>query len=188
VPGFTDTNVLANFLQVAVILVAVVALFFTAYFLWKRVSTIASDMNAPSKSVGEIHSKLDSNGWKEAASRFSESSQWKDACRALYMSALMLLDERSILKFVSTRTNYEYTYVLMSQSKQLAESFRALANIVELVWFGNKIAEANDYNACALALKQIDVVVSHLSRSEVNSSSGSLGDGKYSKPEPHANV
>ena|ERR1700679_618668 len=63
------------------------------------------------------------------------------------MSTLHLLDERNIMAFSATKTNYEYFYALKRMAK-VAESFHNLVDLVEHIWFGDKEATGEDYKQC----------------------------------------
>ncbi|HEY9791865.1 MAG TPA: DUF4129 domain-containing protein, partial [Candidatus Obscuribacterales bacterium] len=47
-------------------------------------------------------------------------------------------------QFAPTKTNYEYSYAL-AQHPDLQKGFRQLAELVEVIWFGNKEADKTDF-------------------------------------------
>jgi len=63
------------------------------------------------------------------------------------MSVLHLLDERNVVPFSATRSNYEYFYAL-KRMQSVAESFRRLVDSVEYIWFGDKQANNDDFRYC----------------------------------------
>jgi hypothetical protein len=95
------------------------------------------------------------NDWLKKAIEATKVCQWKEACRAVYMACLRLLDERGILPFVATRTNLEVCYAL-SGNKRVADIFRRLASNVDTIWFGRKEADEEDFHNCLSHFKSIE--------------------------------
>src|SRR5207302_11114168 len=84
------------------------------------------------------------------AGQLAEKQEWKNACRALYLSVLRLFAERDICEFMPARTNYEYYYVL-ARYPGLQGGFEDLATRVERIWFGGAEALSSDYDTCLSA-------------------------------------
>jgi hypothetical protein len=99
------------------------------------------------RGVSSLEEILDSAGWKQKAQELAQKRLFKDACRALYLSVIYALDEKRILPFAPTRTNYEYWYALAGK-ESLQRGFRRLADLVEIMWFGNHHAQMEDYDDC----------------------------------------
>ncbi len=148
-PGISDTNVVGNVMQVLVLLVGSVCLFAIIFFAMKRMSQLNAQSQLAKKGQSAAHRLLDAAGWKKEAEELAEKKDWREACRALYMSSLRMLHESSVIEFAPTRTNYEYWYALEPRSSTLARSFKSLASQVELIWFGNKSATNADYDVCS---------------------------------------
>src|SRR5262249_28954093 len=72
---------------------------------------------------------------------------WKDACRALLLASIRLLDEKEVLPFMATRTNFEYWYALAARD-DLRSNFRLMADIVDVCWFGKYQATEKDFANC----------------------------------------
>src|SRR6185437_594112 len=150
------TNVVGNIIQVLVLLTGAICLFVIVFFAMKRLSQLNAQSQLAKKGQSAAHRLLDAQGWKEEATILAEKADWREACRAIYMSSLRSLHESSVIEFAPTRTNYEYWYGLAPRSEILARSFRSLANQVELVWFGNKTATQDDYETCCKELVKVE--------------------------------
>ena len=146
-PGLTDSHAVSNVLRVILVFLGIACLTALVVVLARRVKQIRLT-NERTKIVGASASRLlTADDWQAEAERLAAGAQWREACRALYFSLLRLLDERGILQFSPTRTNYEYFYALV-RKKELAETFRTLVSLVESTWFGNYHAERGDYDRC----------------------------------------
>jgi hypothetical protein len=129
------------------------------FYTLRKVAQITGADRKLSRQYAESAIILDYAGWKKQAQELAAAKNWKEACRASYMAALRLLDEAKIVEFAPTRTNYEYWYALAPQSKPLAVAFRKLAQMVEVIWFGNKIAAADDLEQSLQSLRNLEVEV-----------------------------
>lgn len=155
-PGMADTNAVGNIMQVMILLVGAICLFVIVYFALKRMGQLNAQAQLARKSQSAAYRLLDAEGWKKEAQELAEKKDWREACRALYMSSLRALHESSVIEFAPTRTNYEYWYALEPRSEMLARAFKALANQVELVWFGNKQASSDDYKEIGEHLLKVE--------------------------------
>ena len=155
-PGMADTNVVGNIMQILVLIVGALCLFVIIYFSLKRMSQLSAQAQLAKRGQSAAYRLLDAAGWKKEAADFAEKKDWREACRALYMSSLRTMHENSVIEFAPTRTNYEYWYALEPRSEMLARAFKSLANQVELVWFGNKQASADDYKEIDEHLQKVE--------------------------------
>ncbi len=155
-PGMADTNAVGNIMQVLVLLVGAICLFVIVYFALKRMGQLSAQAQLARKGQSAAYRLLDAEGWKKEALELSEKKDWREACRALYMSSLRTMHESAVVEFAPTRTNYEYWYALEPHSEMLARAFKSLANQVELVWFGNKQASPEDYREIGEHLQKVE--------------------------------
>lgn len=155
-PGMADTNVVGNVMQVIVLLVGAICLFVIVFFAMKRMGQLSAQAQLAKKGQAAAYRLLDAEGWKQEAATLAEKKDWREACRALYMSSLRTMHENAVIEFAPTRTNYEYWYALAPRSEMLARSFKSLANQVELIWFGNKQAGIEDYTEIGDNLKKVE--------------------------------
>jgi Domain of unknown function (DUF4129) len=155
-PGMADTNMVGNIMQMLVLLVGALCLFVIVYFALKRMGHLSAQAKLAKKGQSAAYRLLDAAGWKEEAKQLAEKKDWREACRALYMSSLRAMHENAVIEFAPTRTNYEYWYALAPRSEMLAFTFRSLANQVELIWFGNKQASEEDYRSITEYLQKVE--------------------------------
>lgn len=155
-PGMTDTSIVGNIMQVMVLIVGALCLFVIVFFAIKRMSQLSAQAKLAKTGQSAAYRLLDAAGWKKEASLLAEKKDWREACRALYMSSLRTMHENGVVEFAPTRTNYEYWYALEPRSKRLSLSFKLLANQVELIWFGNREATADDYKTMEDNLHKVE--------------------------------
>jgi hypothetical protein len=151
-PEFSaNTHIVGNLMQVILLVAGAVALLLVLYFAWRRFGQLSTQALRARRGQAEEEIPLDANGWRQEATRLAQANQYKPACRAAYISVMKRLDEKGILEFNPSRTNYEYWYAL-ARHKQIAVLFRQLANVVESCWFGNRTATDSDYETCVRVL------------------------------------
>lgn len=153
--GSSDTKLVGDLLQTLVVIVALVAVAVVAIVIVRRMNFLNAQRKRAQGELIVKESELDSSGWRTFAAQLKQERSTKEACRALYMSCLHLLDENKIAVFAPTKTNYEYFYAL-KQKPTIAKNFRPLVDTVELIWFGNKEAEESDYIDCLNLLTDIE--------------------------------
>jgi len=144
-PIGTDSRGVANILQVLVVVAGVAAAVMILLLVASRLKSIERQRKLALGGMVVGESPLDSAGWLNLADELAAKTSYKEACRAVYMSVLHLLDERQVIFFSATKTNYEYFYAL-KKLPALADSFRQLADLVEEIWFGDKSAGVQDFN------------------------------------------
>jgi hypothetical protein len=146
IPG-TDTSAVGNIMQIVLVILGAICLFITLFLMFRRMKHLQEQAQLAKRGALSLEEILDSAGWKQKAEELAKARLFKDACRAVYLSVIYLLDEKQVLNFAPTRTNYEYYYAL-SGKESLQRGFRRLSDLVEVMWFGNYIAEENDFNDC----------------------------------------
>lgn len=146
IPG-TDTSAVGNFMQILLVILGAICLFVILYLMFKRMRQLREQAQIAKLGALSLEEILDSAGWKQKAEELAKARLFKDACRAVYLSVIYLLDEKQVLNFAPTRTNYEYYYALAGKDN-LQRGFRRLSDLVEIMWFGNYVAEENDFNDC----------------------------------------
>jgi hypothetical protein len=125
----------------------VIAFFASIIFFVRRFQNRQAAASKRIKSATSANVLMSSLDWQQEGERLAESHRWREACRAIYFAFLRLLDEKQILSFSSTRTNYEYSKAL-SQNKDLSDVLRGLVEVVESAWFGNYQAQPSDFKSC----------------------------------------
>jgi hypothetical protein len=90
----------------------------------------------------------------ERAGGLSNQGDYRSAVRYLYLSALLLLDERGLLYYDRTRTNREYLRDLNSRP-QIAILLRAIIDVFDKVWYGFQPLDAETYQLYAEQVNQL---------------------------------
>jgi hypothetical protein len=149
VPQFesSDSTAVATILQVIVVLVGLVAAVMVVLLVASRLRQLQLQKQAALGTMIAEDGPLDSSGWSALADQLNDKGSYKEACRAVYMSILLLLDEEKVMAFAATKTNYEYFYAL-KRMPNIATSFRQLVDRVEELWFGDRRATAQDFKDC----------------------------------------
>lgn len=145
--GTSDSRALSTLMQFALYIAGFIALVFIAYILWKRAVNRKQSADGSRQGAASIEKILDSQGYFQESESLAAKSDYRGACRSLYLSLLQVFHEECVANFSPAKTNYEYRY-LLSKHPQLLESFMRFAEIVEQCWFGNKAAGSEDYREC----------------------------------------
>lgn len=156
--GTLDSRGMSWLLQVAVYVVAVLAIVAAAYILIRRAKSAALAAASATKGATVVEELLDAAGWQKQADKLAAQKEYKNACRAIYLSLLQHLHENEIAQFAPAKTNYEYGYML-ARYPDIQKRFRELADGVEVIWFGNKTAEMDDY---AIAKTNLESMISEI--------------------------
>lgn len=164
VPGFADTPMVGNVMQILIFVVGALSLGAILWLVWRRMGELHAQRDLARGGQFAAQINLNAAGWKKEAASLASASEWKEACRALYMSCLRLLHEGSIIEFAPTRTNFEYWYALSPRNHLIAITFKELANSIEMIWFGNKNATNNDYLECLDCLEKIETECASMSQ------------------------
>lgn len=161
-PGMSDTRMVGNVMQMILYGVGILCAIALIFVVWSRLTKLTAQSKLARAGALSSEGSLDADGWLDEAEKLANQSRYRESCRAIYFSFLRLLDEKSVYPFQPTRTNYEYWYGLVSH-KKIQRLFREVADTVELVWFGNKEADASDFNHClkivSEARKEVEAVV-----------------------------
>lgn len=154
-PGGSDSRAAADLLQFFLILAGVVCAIVVTFLLARRMSQIKKSGQTQLPLASDL--PLDRKGFKDHARAMRESGNYRESVRSLYMSALYLLDERGIINFSPTRTNFEYFYSLGAPSlSELQKTFRELVDRVESIWFGFAHCDDTDYSRCLELLENLE--------------------------------
>ncbi len=78
------------------------------------------------------------------AKALSELGDYRSAVRYLYLSSLILLEERGVIHFDLTKTNREYLHTF-AHRPELVEILRDVIDVFDRVWYGYKRIDANAY-------------------------------------------
>ncbi len=128
---------------VATVLVALVL----AYALRGLIADFTADaaMNAEEELGGE---PLTAELALQRAQELSTGGDYRTAVRYLYLSSLLLLEERGLLRYDRSLTNREYLRTV-AHRPELAATLREVIDVFDRVWYGFQTLTAGEYNAYA---------------------------------------
>jgi hypothetical protein len=123
---------------------AVLLLAATLLFLFRNLlfGFVAEAQLAPRARAGS--EVLTADTALKRAQDLSGSGDYRSAVRYLYLSALMLLEERGLLRYDRTKTNREYLRSV-SGYPELETSLRFVVEVFDRVWYGYQPLEDRDY-------------------------------------------
>jgi hypothetical protein len=123
-PGWSLTSSLA-----VILLVLILAYIFRGLF---------ADMITDAHLTGDGNSGdeiLTAEAAFQRAQTLSRGGEYRSAVRYLYLSSLLLLDERGLLRYDRTRTNREYLRTV-SDSPELVQPLTEVIEVFDNVWYG----------------------------------------------------
>ncbi len=80
----------------------------------------------------------------QKAKEISRSGDYRTAVRYLYLSSLLLLDERGLLRFDRSKTNREYLRSV-SSFPNLSTPLREVIDVFDRVWYGFQPLDQDDF-------------------------------------------
>ena len=93
---------------------------------------------------GQENEPLTSEDAFEKAQFLSRGGDYRSAVRYLYLSSLLLLDERNILRYDRSKTNREYLRSV-SNSPELAQPLSEVIEVFDDVWYGYHSLEEDSF-------------------------------------------
>ena len=96
--------------------------------------------------ASEDEALLTSQGELQRAQTLSSQGDYRTAIRYLYLSSLLVLDERGLLRYDRSRTNREYLRSVSSKS-QLATPLRDVIDVFDRVWYGFESVDEQTYQS-----------------------------------------
>ncbi|HEU0291586.1 MAG TPA: DUF4129 domain-containing protein [Anaerolineales bacterium] len=95
---------------------------------------------------GEDEALLTSKGALQRANSLSSQGDYRNAIRYLYLSSLLVLDERGLLRYDRSRTNREYLRSVSSKPG-LAAPLRDVVDVFDRVWYGFESVDEQTYHS-----------------------------------------
>lgn len=90
------------------------------------------------------HPDVTSDRALREAESLSQQGDYRMAVRYLYLSALLILDERDLIAYDRTRTNREYLRTI-SHRPELASTLREVVDVFDRVWYGFRSLDQSTY-------------------------------------------
>lgn len=91
----------------------------------------------------------------EEASRAASAGDFRSALRLVYLSVLLNLDDRELIRFDRTGTNWEYLATLRKQT-EIQNTLRPVTVIFDRKWYGHEPATKDDYNVFVAAYYAVE--------------------------------
>lgn len=141
----TDTNFLLNrlFIIIGSVILAVVLLYAMRDLFG---DFTAESVLTPDDLMGDEN--LTADAALQRAQEFSTEGDYRTAVRYLYLSALLLLEERGLLRYNRALTNREYLRSV-AHSPELAVILQDVIDVFDCVWYGFQPLEQLEYEKYA---------------------------------------
>lgn len=88
------------------------------------------------------------------AQQFSGDGDYRTAVRYLYLSSLLLLEERGLLRYDRSLTNREYLRSV-AHRPELASTLREVIDVFDRVWYGFQSLNPNEYEQYVLRVETL---------------------------------
>jgi hypothetical protein len=131
--------------RVPLIFAATLLFVFSLFYISRSLSR-SLVRNAELAAQGGDDVTLTSKGALQRAQTLSERGDYRNAMRYLYLSSLLVLDERGLLRYDRTRTNREYLRNISSKPG-LAKPLRAVIDVFDRVWYGFESVDEQTYRS-----------------------------------------
>lgn len=162
-PGTTDTRSVSDLIKLVLLCLGISAALILARIIYLRLWQLSKQQRSGNATPDRFLLTQSSSQWQKQAFALTHTKQWKEACRALLMASLRLLDEHEIVPFMSSGTNLEYWYAL-GQYQQIRRIFRSISDTVDRCWFGSDQATEDDFRNCLEYFRTIESEASYIVR------------------------
>jgi len=115
-------------------------------------SVIAEKELDPDGELDDEH--ITAAGALKRAQDLSSEGDYRSAVRYLYLSSLLLLEERGLLRYDRSLTNREYLRSV-AHLPQLARPFRAVVDVFDRVWYGYQPLDEGAYDQYAAQVTEL---------------------------------
>lgn len=109
---------------------------------------------AQGESLPSAESGLNAEDALNRAQALSQGGDYRAAVRYLYLSTLLLLDDRGLLRYDRSRTNREYLRSVADRP-ELAGTLRSVVDVFDRTWYGYQALDAETY---ALYEKEVNAL------------------------------
>jgi hypothetical protein len=104
-----------------------------------------STAEAPEDALDDAAEILTADSALKRAQEVSSAGDYRSAVRYLYLSSLLILEERGLLNYDRTRTNREYLRSV-SHRPELAATLRDVVDVFDRVWYGHQALDEASYD------------------------------------------
>lgn len=141
-PGLNDPAL--DLAEIVLLVAAVVALAAVLYYVFRDLFTDFVASAALPPDAGDA-AALSADAALQRAQDLSGGGDYRTAVRYLYLSALLLLEERDLLRYDRSLTNREYLRSLAGRPR-LAAALRDVIEVFDRVWYGFQSLDAAEYD------------------------------------------
>lgn len=138
--------------RVPLMIAAAILLVLSLVYISRKLSSSLVREAELAAQSGDDDALLTSKGALQRAQTLSNQGDYRNAIRFLYLSSLLVLDERGLLRYDRSRTNREYLRSVSSKPG-LATPLRDVIDVFDRVWYG---FESVDEEAYQSYLKHVD--------------------------------
>jgi hypothetical protein len=131
-PRLPDVSISPELARLALIIAVVIATVIAAYYLVRGLSDQRVRLDSPAAMTDD---PTTSDMARERAAASEAASDYRNAVRYLYLSSLLMLDERGLIHYDRTLTNREHLRQV-AEKAQVAEALRPVVNTFDDVWYG----------------------------------------------------
>lgn len=121
--------------RLPLIAAAVLLFFISLYFITRNLARSLVHEAQLAAQNGETDEFLTSSAAMQRAQSLSNQGDYRNAVRYLYLSSLLVLDERGVLRYDRSRTNREYLRSISSKP-ELSEPLGDVIDVFDRVWYG----------------------------------------------------
>ncbi|MCB8942852.1 MAG: DUF4129 domain-containing protein [Ardenticatenaceae bacterium] len=145
--GLLPESVSADTAGLVNLLLSIVGVIVLAVVLFYALRGLFGDLAPESALAGDDvlgDEVLTADAALQRAQQFSGEGDYRTAVRYLYLSALLLLEERGLLRYNRSLTNREYLRSLIHQP-ELAAILRDVIEVFDRTWYGFHALEQTEY-------------------------------------------
>ena len=141
------TNLL--FAALGVLVLAAILFFVLRGLLGNVVGEATLDPNDP---AGD--ELLTSDSAIKRAQQLSKQQDYRTAVRYLYLASLLLLEERGLLRYDRSRTNFEYLRSV-AHLPELSSILTRVINVFDRVWYGFQTIDQDTYDQYLASVREL---------------------------------
>ncbi|MFO7583454.1 MAG: DUF4129 domain-containing protein, partial [Anaerolineales bacterium] len=104
---------------------------------------------------GQHDAPLNARQALKQADSFSQVGDYRTAVRYLYLSALLILDERGLLYYDRTKTNREYLRQVAG-NERVAGLLREVISVFDRAWYGFQPLDEESYQRYAARVRELE--------------------------------
>jgi hypothetical protein len=132
--------------RVPLIVAAVIVFLISLYFISLNLSRNLVREAQLAAENGDADALLTSSGAMQRAQSLSNQGDYRNAVRYLYLSSLLVLDERGLLRYDRSRTNREYLRSVSSKP-ELSKPLSDVIDVFDRVWYGFDSVDEEDFKS-----------------------------------------